>query len=363
MNVSHLFLEIVWRVTEVFFLLSLLLLILLFIVKKHLDKKKNFIKEKQLQYIYHDINEEIALSSNAELIAYSQVISMRLLSATEHEKRESIKQHIQKLHLFERLSSLYRSSRMYRSKLYIFASLVLFSDVRGRVLYHSVINNAHKRTNMPEFMILALFGLALSTEKKEHLLELYAILEQMDGSEYPTQKFSEFFLIQAFVSLDERELLHFFEMFSPEKFTSVGYALIYALQSLPVSKEIHSVLLDIYGKYSFDALLLVSILRLEYAWKLKDERLVLANHQHENDLVRIVCAKVGLEIIDSSKYHLLTHYLYDENPYVRKNFLVALSSLNISYHTVTTWIEKTYPGSMDEALCKRSLLLYKKGIL
>jgi hypothetical protein len=216
---------------------------------------------------------------------------------------------------------------------------------------------------MPEFMILALFGLALSTETKEHLKELYIILNQIDSQEYPTQKFSEFFLIQAFVSLDKREVLAFFEAFSPEKFTSVGYALIYALQALPASKEIHSVLVGIQEKYPSDHLLLISILRIGYAWKIHSEGLVLKYHQDKNDLVRIVCAKVGLETIPPSQYHLLTHYLYDQNPYVRKNFLIALSEQNISYTTVNKWIKSTYPGAIDEPLCQRSLSFYKKGIL
>jgi hypothetical protein len=362
MSVSYIILEIIWRITEIFFILSLFLLGFLFIVKKILDIKKKFIQRKQLQYMYHYLDKNIDFSNDVELISYSQVIGMRLLSTTEHAKREKIKVHIKELQLFEKLYKLYENTYMYRTKLYIFSSLVLFSDTQGRVLFHSVINNMKKRKEMPEFIVLALFGLALSTEKKEHLVELYEILEQIDEEEYPTQKFSEFFFIQAFISLEEGEIIHFLKEFRPKKLTFVSYGLVYALQPLPANLKIYHALLQLHNIYKDDSSLLVAIIRTQYTWKIKDDRLILKYYQHHHDLIRIVCAKIGLDIIDRSNFHLLSHYMCDENSYVRKNFLIALSEHNISQTTIMDWIKNTYPSCMEDPLLKRSLLLYKKGV-
>jgi hypothetical protein len=362
MSVPYIILEIVWRATEIFFILSLLLLVLLFVVKKILDIKKKFIQKKQLQYMYHHLDNTIEFSSDVELISYSRVIGMRLLSTTEHDKREKIKGHIKELQLFDKLYILYQKAHMYRTKLYIFSSLVLFSDIQGRPLFHSIINNMKKRKKMPEFIILALFGLALSSERKEDLSELYSILEYIDEEEYPTQKFSEFFFIQAFISLEENEIIHFLNDFRPKKLMFVSYGLIYALQQIPVNSKIYHILLQLYDSYKDDPSLLVAILRLQYRWKIKDDRLILHYHQHHHDLVRIVCAKIGLDMIDMSSFHLLSHYICDQNLYVRKNFLISLSNHGISQSTMMAWIKNTYPACLEDPLLQKSLLLYEKGV-
>jgi len=362
MQISPIVLEVIWRITEAFFLFSIVLLVLLFFIKKMLDNKKKYIQKKQLQYMYHDIDIPIDISSDVKLIAYCQVVGMRLLSTTEHLKREKIKHHIKSLKLFEKLLQLYQNTGIYRTKLYLFSSLVLLSDVQGRELFFSVLNNQHKRKEMPEFITLALFGLSLSTETEEHLAELYEILKDIDQEEYPSQKFSEFFLIQAYLSLDEDKILHFFETLHPEKFTSVGYALIYALQQLPANQEIYHTLLKLYRNYKDDHLLLVAVLRLQYHWKIADEQLLLSSYMHQNDLVRIVCAKIGLDILRKDKYILLSHYLCDLNSYVRKNFLMALTQKNVEQERLVLWIKEQYPTCLDNELFKNSLLIYKKGV-
>jgi len=362
MYMSPVVLEVIWRITEIFFIFSLVLLVFLFVVKKILENKKKFIQEKQLQYMYHDINQPVDISNDVELIAYSQVVGMRLLSTTEHEKRNSIKEHIKALSLYDRLFELYQNTGMYRTKLYVFSSLVLLSDTKGRTLFFSVINNAHKRKEMPEFITLALFGLSLSTETKEHLAELYEILESIDKEEYPSQKFSEFFLIQAYLSLDKKEILNFFKTFEPQKLTSVCYALVYALQQLPGSLEMYHMLLAFYKRYKDDPLLLVAILRVQYYWKIKDESLILAYHQHNQDLVRIVCAKTGLDILERENYMFLSHYLCDANVYVRKNFLISAAEKQISKQTLIAWVKEYYPDCLNHPVFEKSLSIYEKGV-
>jgi len=359
---SPIALEIIWRITELFFVLSLLFLVLLFVLKKVLDSKKSYIQKKQMQYMYHDINVLVDIVEDTELIAYSQVVGMRLLSTTEHQKREKIKQHIMTLGLFDRLLALYRDTGMYRTKLYIFSSLVLLADTKGRTLFLSVINNPHKRKEMPEFITLALFGLSLSTVTKEHLVELYEILERIDQEEYPSQKFAEFFFIQAYLSMQEEEILDFLSAFEPEKFSYVCYALLYALQPLPPNPEIFRILKRLHQKYQSDPLLLVAVLRVQYQWKLKDEGLILSYHQHSNDLVRILCAKIGLSLIPKEQYGVLSHYMCDQNAYVRKNYLIALSESNIPWEKLVLWVSTYYPLCLHDRLFEKSLLLYKKGV-
>jgi hypothetical protein len=362
MDISYIILEVVWLATETFFVFSLLLLGALLIIKTLFERKKNFIQEKQLEYMYHQLHTSVVLSTDIELIAYSKMIGMRLLSTRDIGKREEIKFHIEKLNLYDRLYTLYQKTKTYRNKLYLFSTLVLFADARIEDECQMLIKNKKLHKKMPEFRILSIFGIALSAQTKEDLYELYILLSQMDEEEYLTQKFSEFFFIQAYVSVKEEEIEGFLKIFKPEKFGFISYALIYALQSLPSSHKVYMELLNFHNNYTSDDALIVAILRVQSIWKIKNEDLLLKSHHNKNDLVRIVCAKVGAQILESSNYHLLSHYCCDENPFVRKNFLLTLSEWKISENTLVSWVEETYDTCTDDPLFHKSLKLYEKGV-
>jgi hypothetical protein len=359
MNISLTLLDIVWYVTAVLFVISTFAFFSFFLVKKVLESKKSLLKTKQMKYAYYDIDRPVDLSKKVELVAYCRVLGMRLLTTTEEEKRVELKKHIVKMQLFEKLLKVYEKSNHY-SQLYLFSSLVLFADVKGRELFLSMFVNP-KNDDIPEFKTLALFGLAISTKNKEHLMELYEILEKMDKEEFLTQKFSEFFLIQAYISLGEDKIADFLNTWKPKTFNSVCCALIYALQTLPSSPKIYQALLKLNKEYN-ESLLLIATLRIQAHWKIKNSDLLLKNYNHINDVVRIVISRIALDIVKKEEYGLFSLYLYDENFYVRKNFLVSLAQVDIPLNVLRSWIVEYYPTSIENVLLEKSLTLYEKGI-
>lgn len=361
MDISAVFLDIIWSITKIFFLLSILLLLFFLATKKLFDFKRIAIREKLFQFMFSSMDRNIHLKDTIEVIAYGEMIGQRLLSTTEYAQRHRIKLFIYDINLFNKFKILYEKTKFLHVKIYMFSRLILFSDTRVRVLCFDILNQSQKKI-APEFTILALFGLALCTEKKDDLEILHKILTTIDKEGFFMQKFSEFFFAYAYISLHENQILDFIETFEIKNLSYIDYALIYAFRSISSSEKIYYALLARHKKYPDDDFFTISLIQLQFAWNIQEKYLILKFHDSKNHLLRIACARVGLSVLDESNYSLLIHYLYDENVYVRKNFLLALSLLKIPLHTIQFWLQEKDSNYQDNVLLTQSLELYEKGV-
>lgn len=362
MQNAHFLQHLVLKISEIFFFTSIALLVVFFILKAFLDIKRKFLKKKSFQVEHSEIQEELAHISPQNLSKYAKVVGVYLSSLSDHQAYQKSITQIEATHLYDKLYVLYNTKRLLLSRLALFPSLALLEDPKIRPLALSFIYDKEKRKKIPEFLLMGLCALSLSSKNTVHIQELYFILEKLDQEEYTSQKFSEFFLTKAFTSVEEEEILHFLAWMKKQQFNAVYFAAIYALSALPVNKRRHEALCELKHAHPRNRMLIVSFLRVSHRLGLKEPDTVLRHHNDTNDLLRIVCAKVALDMLEDSYYPLLSHYLYDSNPYVRKNFLLSLTKHHIKTEMLMTWVETHYPQHKEDALALKSIALYQSGV-
>ncbi len=358
MQNAHFIQHLVLKISEIFFFTSIALLVVFFILKAFLDIKRKFLKKKSFQVKHREIQEELAHISPKNLPKYANYLS----SLSDHQAYQKAITQIEATHLYDKLYALYDTKRLPLSRLALFHSLALLGDPKIRPLALSFTSDKEKRKKIPEFLTIELYALSLSSKNSVHIQELYFILETLDQEEYASQKFAEFFLVKAFISVEEEEILRFLAWMKQQEFNAVYFAAIYALSALPVNKRRHEALCELQHAHPRNRMLIVSFLRVSHRLGLKEPDIVLRHHNDTDDLLRIVCAKVALDMLEDSYYPLLSHYLYDPNPYVRKNFLLSLTKYHIKTETLMAWIEAHYPQHKEDSLTLKSIAQYQSGI-
>jgi len=164
---------------------------------------------------------------------------------------------------------------LYGKKLHIFSALVLLGDNRIKLEAYEIINNKRVRKKMPEFVILALLGLSTNIHNKRELYKLYKLLIELDKKDFITQKFSEFFFIYAFSTIDKLEIVKFFQKYDFISNNYVSYGFIYALAFVTNSKVLFEELLKISSKYKDDFRMQKAILEVADSWNLESRELSL----------------------------------------------------------------------------------------
>ncbi len=357
-------LKIVWIITEIFFIVSFIFLIILFIVHKIIYKRNLYFKNKEDKYASLDLEIEVKLSNEIEIIAYSHIIGLKLLNIRDKEKRKKIKDIIKKLNLYDKIFNIYTKKSTTQTRLYIFSILALLTEHKGRTFYIHMLDKKNKNNkDMIEFIRWIILALSISSKTHKDLEQLYKILQKLNNELFFTQKLYQFFLVESFYVIEDNELITFLNNFRPKEINHITTSVIYSLQSQKYSKDLYDSLMNIYQLYKKDTQMLVSILRTLDIWQCQEEDIIFKYHNSTNDLIRIVCAKVGLNMINESKFYILYHYLFDTNPYVRKNFLVALSKYQIPYYEIMYDIKKNYPQYITNDILRNSILQYKAGVL
>jgi len=361
-TISYKLLHIIWILTEVFFILSILFLCLFFILKKIFDRKKNSLLKKTLSMEEIVKKEYLSLETDQEIITYAKSIGNILMDTTDFEKRMALKKHIQKINLYPKIYILYTHAYSHMMRLYFLSLIIPLAQAESNTLYHHILTDK-KTKDISQFYTLAIFGLALSSTNTQDITSLYSIVEKLALEKNITQKLSQFFFTEAFKSVGEAVCILFFSSYSLKKITSTTNAMIYALQNIPSSETIENKLLLWHQEFPDNTMLLITILRVLYIHKSKHYSLILHHHTNHNNLIRIVCAKIGIDLLPREKLGILTHYLCDKNIHVRKNFLLSLAQHNISFKEIYRQTMKYYPNCFTKQQSCSSLEAYKKGLL
>jgi len=359
---SYKLLQIIWILTEVFFILSLLLLFIFFILKKIFDIKRGAHSKESISTKELHQKKYALLKTKQEIISYAKSIGELLINTEDPKKRIALKKYIQEIHLYPKIYSFYKKTNYNSFRLYFLSVIVPLSQEESRKLYYSILSDTETK-DIPQFYIFATFGLALSSKNEDDLTSLYHIVSDLESKKNITQKLAQFFFTEAFKSMESSIYTSFLLHFTPEKPTTTLNALIYALQNVPINKQIEIKLLQWHEDFPNNAMLLISILRVLYTHKRKHPELILKHHNDHEDLIRIVCAKVGIDMLPKEKLGILTHYLCDKNIHVRKNFLIALAEHSITYDAIYHLVMQYYPKCLNAQQPCSSLEAYKKGII
>jgi len=352
-------------ITYIFAILSVVFLLIFIFIKKYLDIKKKKLETIEKKYAHGEIEKNPKnLDKKLILLGYSHAIGLKTLNTKDICKRDQLMKQIVQLQLYDRLYLEYTKAYTYESKLYLAFIMGLLGDPKGRDFYLELINNEKKELQY-ELSIWALLALAGSARKSSDIHLLQKTLDAFNKKAYVSQKLAQFFFVKAYLSVDQNNLINFLKTFQPEKFTLIPRAAIYALQEVPYTTELRAQLHYILKKNNGQTDLAIAILRVLHHWGCKEEVLIKQYVNSKNDLTRIVCAKIGMDMTKNpdNEYTLFLPYLYDSNPYVRKNIFIAFAKHNIKKESILNIIKKTNPALLQKKHFCHSFEQYNTGVL
>jgi len=338
-EVTQVLSDIVWKSTQVFFVLSLIIFVTFFIIKKILFYTNHTLSTKNIIYDnFHNIQPNTA--NKLDLLAYANSIGLRLLKSVNHNEAIALKESIHQTKLYTYIYKHYNTSHFSLEYLYYLNTIVLLQNEDARLLYHDILAKEHH--TIVEFNILALHGLALITSAPNDVLTLHHFLTKSYKNYWISQKLATYFFVISLKKLNNSEIVHVLQR-APEN-SYITYGLIYALRAIKPTQEMKEKLLQLQERNAQNDVLLIAILRTFYAWKTYVPELILSSYTHENELMRIVCSKIGLDLIGRNLSHKLLIYLVDDSQYVRNNFMDALQRHQYSKEKIISELKKYYPN-------------------
>lgn len=338
-EVSQLLIDIVWKSTQIFFILSFFIFFIFFIIKKILFYTNNSIQTKNIIYDnFQNIQPNTA--NRLDLLAYSNSMGVRLLKSQTSDKKNKLKEEILKKELYTSIVKHYNNSHFSIEYLYYLNTIVLLQDEESRLLYHKILSKGNY--DIAEFNILALHGLALIASTANDILTLHHYLTKSYENYWTSQKLATYFFIIALKNLNTVETINTLGRIPANSYMT--YAFIYALKSIIPTQKMKEVLLHIQDENSQNDTLLITILRTFYAWKTYVPELILANYKHENVLMRVVCSKIGLDLVGKQSSYKLLIYLIDDSQHVRNNFMESLQRHQFKKEEIISDLKKYYPN-------------------
>jgi len=365
MIVNNLLFEIIWIVTELFFIFSIILLLLLTLARHISSYRVTHISKSVTTYQDDILYTDELPSQHREFVSFCYALGIRLSSSKTEIEKNTIKRYIKNKDILNRLYGMYNSSSLKTKKLYYLLLIVLLQGRKYKVLYRDILrkqdssNKDNYTFEQIEFSILSLYGLALVCRSSDDLRELYYHLDDMDNQKFISQKLSQFFFNIATQSMREQNIILFIYGIGSHKIKSMTTlcAFIYSLRDYGTTEDMQIALLDLQERMSEEVSLLVAIIRVLYEWDSKPAMLVMRYFNHPNDIVRIVCSKIALDIVPLLSVHRLLVYLCDPNINVQKNFRESLAKHSVGVEYLTGMLD-----IYDDEMCKIKIMHEIKSI-
>lgn len=310
---------------------------MLIFLKIYLDKRKKTLETVEAKY--HASQKELIknLDKKPILLGYCRAIGWQIFHAQNVYKQRKLQRHAAQLQLYDRLYVQYHKTYIYESKLYLLFLMALLGDPKGKEFYLEILEKSQKY----ELLIWGLLALSLSVKKDSDIHILYYALETVNKKTPMSQKLIQFFLGKAYLSVDQKNLIHFLKAFQPKKFTLVARGAIYALKETTGTHQLQKQLLHILRNNKNEIHLVVAVLRVLHHWGYKEESLIKKYINSKHEIIRIVCAKIGMDMIKNpNSYTIFLPYLSDPNPYVRKNTLDAFKQHGIHINSISKFTKK-----------------------
>jgi len=354
---SEIILYVTWKMTEIFFFLSLFFLGAFFYVKIILSKRVNASYENFSFQKYKNIDN----LSQFETILYANYIGQQMLSIKETNIKK-LRYRVKQMKLSERIYSIYQSKSYSFNKIYLLPILATLRDKRFRDLFINIIEKSLGKQVKFEFVIWSLFGLALSSKNSRHIKHLYDLLLKLDRKYNPTQKFSQYFLSKSFLSVKRKEVIAFSKDLSEISISPVSYALIRAFKSVKYSEEIYKQV-ELYRKrYSYDVRLVLAVFELYSFWEIDMSKLVVEYFNHNNSDIRKACASCDLSKLNREARACLVQYLLDIDIEVRLKFIISVVIFEVEHDGLRQFIKDARLSVQEKLLLMQSIKEYKEQI-
>lgn len=349
-------LPLMWTITVVFFWISIILLIALSAAQVILERRRTIVETKRDLYIgkIHamlysrridlEVHDKLDYYALADAIAQINTLLMpddrgRIYEIVAHTGLDT--------YLIER----YQSSYLVVKKKFFFTKLLYIASPSLKSFFAQIMLEQNE-FYMQEY---ALYGYASLAEDAADLHQISRGLEMIYALGV-SLKFCEFVYREALGNLSAAVLESFAAQAGSYDITILK-SLVAAIGETRRS-ELEKGIRILYGYHPQDDMFVATFIRAMHEMECASCSLIREHYLSPNTVVRIVIAKVGLDVCGSDAVEFLYLYWFDANYYVRKNLFAACLHHGITHERILEIVTHKAPAKIDDHFFRDALTSY-----
>jgi len=348
-------LSAVWDATLLFLLSAMILFVMLSAVQYYIERRRRSVFSRKEQYVsqlYAYIvlgRKEIAVNDAVDHFAFVDAVA-EVSGSLSAADRKRLRDLTMALETDTYLLVRYLKSRMTLIRIFLFTKMLSLHSPRLKPFFEQMM----KKRSSFDIMEYAVYGFAEYAQTQEDLEKITkALLAAYDRG--ISLKFSEFVYVQALKSMPYRELEAFL---AEEWFRRVSMVMIRSIVAAmgDTKNEVYVPLLNkLYRLHRSDDSFVITYIRALHKIGASECDVIRKSYVSMNPVIRIVCAKTGLDLCKDTALEFLYIYFFDENYYVRRNIFEMCEKHGISRRQIMETVMRKAPWKINDAFFIDSL--------